>query len=482
MIVLEKTGKYVVLGLSCLLAASCSLSPTFFKPEVPLEEEWVGTALEVQQENNVLAAHDLGWRDYFRDPLLRQFVGEALHHNHDLRIAALNAELAQTQYRITRSERLPVVAGSASGQRARVARDLSPTGRESTSSVYNVGLGLAAFELDLFGRVKNQSRGMLNEYLATLEARDAAQLSVISAVSKAYYLMRINHKLMELAKNVEKVREESLELTRLQIEAGTATEATLQGMLSAIELAKADYEARSRIWQQSRNTLGLLIGRPLSELELEEPADLTQQFPAEELLAGLPAEVLLYRPDIRQAEYGLKAVNANIGVARAAFFPSITLTSNVGFGSDDLGNLFEGANFMWTFAPRLDLPIFDYGRRRANVAAMEVRQQIAVEKYKKAVQSAFTDINNALVARKTLERQLAAMQKSDNAVAERLRLTNMQLREGIADGLALLDAERESFTSQQAVLAAQLLILTNRVDLYVALGGGLREFSVENKE
>ncbi|PIE72146.1 MAG: multidrug transporter, partial [Deltaproteobacteria bacterium] len=168
---------------------------------------------------------------------------------------------------------------------------------------------------------------------------------------------------------------------------------------------------------------------------------------------------------------------ANIGVARAAFFPSITLTTSLGFGSDDLGGLFEGANFMWSFAPRLDLPIFDYGRRRANVEAQEIRQQIAVENYTKAVQSAFTDINNALVARESLERQFAAMQKSNAAVAKRLQLIQIQLREGIADGLSLLDAERESFTSQQAVLAMRLMQLNNRVDLYTALGGGLSEFS-----
>lgn len=468
--------RYIILTMvASMLLTSCSLAPTHLTPEVALEEAWVGTALEAQQKESALAAYSLGWRDYFQDPQLQQFIAEALEHNHDLRIAALNAELAQAQYRITHSEILPTVIGSASGERARTPRDISFAGMASTSTIYNVGLGLAAFELDFFNRVKNQSRAMLNSYLATLEARDAAQLSMVSAVAKAYYQMRINQKLMELAENVEKVRQESLELTQLQVEAGTAMESTLQGMISAIELARADYEERSRGWQQSRNLLSQLIGRPLSSLEIAPQKQLATQFPDEELLAGVPAEVLLFRPDIRQAEYALKAMNANIGVARAAYFPSISLTSSVGYGSDDLGDLFDGANFMWSLAPQVDLPLFDYGRRRANVEVMEARQKIAVEQYKKAVQSAFTDINNALVARKTLERQFDAIVKSDGAVAERLRIVKTQLREGIADGLMLLDAERESFFSQQGVVATELLILNNRVDLYIAMGGGLYE-------
>ncbi len=481
----EKGGRFYIVFfcLLCLLPVltSCSLAPSFEKPEVALEAAWVGAALKAQQDNSLIA-HELGWRNYFYDRQLQQFIGEALIHNHDLRIAALNVELAQAQYRITHSAALPGLTASGAGTRSRTAEDLSPTGKAETGSVYNVGLGIAAFELDFFGKVKNQSRAMLNTYLQTVEARDAAQLSIISAVAKAYYLMRTSAELMELAKSVEEVRKKSYQLTKLQADAGTITEATLQGMLSAIELAKADYEERSRSWQQSRNTLSLLIGRPLSALELEEPADFTEQFPRQELFASLPAEVLLYRPDIRQAEYALKAENANIGVARAAFFPSISLTSSIGYGSRELGSLFDGENLLWSFAPRFNLPIFDYGRRRANAKAMEIRQKIAVEKYAKAVQNAFVDINNALIARSTLERQFAAMSKSDAAIAERLRLTQMQLDEGVVDGLALLDAERQSFISRQGLLAMRQMILCNRVDLYTAMGGGLLEVAKQAEE
>ncbi len=474
----KKRHRSTVLALLLVPALiSCSFAPSFIRPDVSLEESWVGVALDAQQHNSYLA-HEIGWRDYFRDRQLQQFIGEALEHNHDLRIAALNVELAQAQYRITHSAVLPVFTASGAATRSGTAEDLSYTGKAETGSVYNVGLGIAAFELDFFGKVKNQGKAMLNSYLQTIEARDAAQLSIISAVAKTYYLMRTSRELMELAKNVEEVRKKSYELTKLQVEAGTVTEATLQGILSAIELAKADYEERSRSWLQSRNTLSLLVGRPLSDIELEEPADFAEQFPRQELFASLPAEVLLYRPDIRQAEYALKAENANIGVARAAFFPSITLTSSMGYGSRELGNLFGSGNWLWSFSPRIDLPIFDYGRRKANVKAMEIRQKIAVEKYANAVQNAFVDINNALIARSTLERQFTAIKKSDAAIAERLRLIQMQLHEGVVDGLALLDAERQSFTSRQGVLAMRQMVLCNCVDLYIAMGGGLLEVRV----
>ncbi len=474
----KRYGSAVLAFLLAPALLSCSLAPSFVRPDVPLEESWVGVALDAQQQNRYLA-HEIGWRDYFCDKQLQQFIGEALEHNHDLRIAALNVELAQAQYRITHSAVLPGIVASGVGTRSRTAEDLSYTGKAETGSVYNVGLGVAAFELDFFGKVKNQSKAMLNNYLQTIEARDAAQLSIISAVAKTYYLMRTSRELMDLAEKVAQVRKESYDLTKLQVEAGTVSEATLQGMLSAIELARADYEERSRSWLQSRNTLSLLVGRPLSDIELEEPADFTEQFPRQELFASLPAEVLLYRPDIRQAEYALKAENANIGVARAAFFPSISLTSSIGYGSRELGSLFDSGNWLWSFSPRIDLPIFDYGRRSANAKAMEIRQKIAVEKYAKAVQNAFVDINNALVARSTLERQFAAVKKSDAAIAERLRLIQMQLHEGVVDGLTLLDAERQSFTSRQGVLAMRQMVLCNRVDLYTAMGGGLLEVAGE---
>ena len=470
--------KKVLLATALTLSLSgCSLAPSFLRPEVPLETSWIGTALESQENAQGLAVRDLGWRDYFMDPQLQQFIAEALASNHDLKTAALSAELARAQYRITRSARLPEVDGSASAARARTARDLSYTGEATTGNNYSVGLGVTAFELDFFGRVKNLSEAKLNDYFSTLEARDSAQLSVISAVAKAYYSMRINEQLMALAKDVRKTREDAFNLVRLQIDAGTATETTLQGMISAIELAKADYQAQKRAWVQSCNTLSTLIGRPLSTLELQESIALDKQFAETDLLAGVPSEVLLNRPDIREAEYALKAANANIGAARAAYFPSISLTGTLGFASTDLENLFDSDNGTWSFGPRLDLPIFDYGRRRANVEVMELSQQIAIESYAKAIQSAFADIDNALVARETLKEQLEATRKSDIAVARRLSLTNMQLKEGVVDGLTLLDAERESFNSRQGVLATEQLELNNKVDLYVALGGGLKEFT-----
>ncbi len=431
----RKRGVDLLLAAAVILMVSgCSLAPSFVRPEVPLEESWVGAALlaqEARERAGGIAVRDLGWRDYFQDPQLRQLIALALNNNHDLKKAALNAELARAQYRITRSERLPGVAGNGAVTKARTGRDSSFSGSARTTTSYRVGLGISAFELDFFGRVKNLSAAKLNDYLRTCEARDSAELAVISAVATAYYEMRTDRELMALAREVAKVRRDAWELTKLQVEAGTATETTLQG------------------------------------------------FPEEPVAAGIPSEVLLARPDIRAAEYALKAANANIGVARAAFFPRISLTGSLGFASSDLGDLFDDENTNWSFGPELSLPLFDYGRRAANVEAMTIRQQIAVENYASVLQSAFAEIDNALAARETLAKQLTAMVISDKAVARRLHLIDMQLKEGVVDGMALLDAQRESFSSRQALYKTAQQILNNQVDLYIALGGGLNEFTGE---
>lgn len=478
----KRTGRNILLAAAVTLGISgCSLAPSFLRPDVSLEDVWVGTALEAQQEAGSHVARDLGWRDYFRDPQLRQFIALALENNHDLKTAALNAELARAQYRITRSDRLPAVDGTASATRKRTAEDLSYYGTASTDNAFTAGLDITSYELDFFSRVKNASDAKLNAYLGTLEARDAAQLSIISAVSKAYYEMRIAHRLMMLAEDVRKTREDAWNLTKLQVDAGTASETTLQGMRSAIELARADYQAQKRASIQARNTLSTLIGQPVTRLKLENALSLRDQFPEQPLVAGLPSEVLLARPDIREAEYALKAANANIGAARAAYFPSISLVGSVGYATTDLDNLFDSDNGTWTFGPRLNLPIFNYGKLRANVEVMKVNEKIAVESYAKAIQNAFADIDNALAGRETLEKQVRATIRSDEAVAKRLYLVDMQMREGIVDGLTLLDAERESFTSRQNVLRTGQLILNNNVELYVALGGGLKEFTIDKQ-
>ncbi len=479
----RKRGVDLLLAAAVILMVSgCSLAPSFVRPEVPLEESWVGAALlaqEARERAGGIAVRDLGWRDYFQDPQLRQLIALALNNNHDLKKAALNAELARAQYRITRSERLPGVAGNGAVTKARTGRDSSFSGSARTTTSYRVGLGISAFELDFFGRVKNLSAAKLNDYLRTCEARDSAELAVISAVATAYYEMRTDRELMALAREVAKVRRDAWELTKLQVEAGTATETTLQGMRSAIELAEVDYQVEKRAFLHARNTLSTLIGEPVTGLKLAAERELDRQFPEEPVAAGIPSEVLLARPDIRAAEYALKAANANIGVARAAFFPRISLTGSLGFASSDLGDLFDDENTNWSFGPELSLPLFDYGRRAANVEAMTIRQQIAVENYASVLQSAFAEIDNALAARETLAKQLTAMVISDKAVARRLHLIDMQLKEGVVDGMALLDAQRESFSSRQALYKTAQQILNNQVDLYIALGGGLNEFTGE---
>lgn len=453
--------------LSVVLAGCSNLAPEYQQPEVALAEQWVGVALKEQSQT--LAVDELPWRQFYRDPRLQKLIAAALIYNHDLRKAALNVQVAEKQYGITRSAELPTVGASGGFTRSRAA------GSGYISEQYNVGLGISNFELDFFGRVKNQSQAALNQYLQTREARDVAQLSLMSAVAKTYFQWRIAEELRNLAQKTLNSRQKSYKLTKLRFQEGIASGTDLSTAQSLIAAARSSYQQQVRAVQQAENALVTLVGQPIDSLELPKGSDLNHQFPDKKLLVGLPSTVLLKRPDIRQAEYGLKAANANIGAARAAMFPQITLTGNIGFASTELSDLLKSANKMWSFGPSISMPIFDAGRRQANVKVSELKQKMAVETYQAAVQSAFQDVADALIARQTLNKQYAAERQGQAATAETLRLVRLQVQEGLADALNLLDAERGDFATRQGVFVTLQQILNNRVDLYTALGGGLSE-------
>ena len=457
-------------SVATVVLAACSMAPQYRQPQVT-----TGDFPAVQNTNAVgrVAAQDLGWRDYFADARLKHFIELALANNRDLRVAALNVDAVRAQYAMQRADRLPSLAASGGATKARIAQDLSSLGQSYITESYNVGLGVSAFELDLFGRVKSLSDAALNSYFAQQHTRDAIRISLIASVAKAYFAKRSAEERMALAAQTLKSREESKKLTDLKFKAGVISAVDVRVAETQIEAARADYASAEQARNQARTALALLMGQPVPT-DLPTALPLDAQFVDVELPAGLPSEVLLRRPDVQASEFALKSANANIGAARAAFFPRITLTGSIGSGSTELNGLFEDVNRTWSFAPQISLPIFTWGANKANLDLSHVRKNIAVAQYEQTVQSAFKDVADALSARDTLQRQYQAQQRSTRAQADRYRLVEMRFANGIASSLERLDAERDHYSAKQTLLTIRQTVLENRADLYKVLGGGLK--------
>ena len=370
---------------------------------------------------------------------------------------------------------LPSLGASGSGARQKSAGDLNGTGHGVISESYSVGLGVSAYELDLFGKARSNNRAALESYFNSTAARDAVHLTIVASVAKAYFNERYAEEAMKLAQNVLKTREQTYRLSQLKHKAGVISAVDLRQQEALIASAQADYETAVKNREQARNALSVLINQPLPD-DLPAGLPLSRQFKVSRLPAGLTSDVLLNRPDIRAAEHSLKQANANIGAARAAFFPSITLTGSVGSASNELNNLFKSGNGTWAFAPSINVPIFTWGALKASLDAAKIRQQIQVVNYEAAVQSAFRDVADALVAREQLEKAHAAKAKQSKAYADQLRLVQLRYKHGVSSALDLLDAERSSYAADSALLASSLTRLENMADLYKALGGGLKRF------
>ena len=452
-----------------LALSACAMIPKYEQPAVAVPE-----AFQHDTAQSGIVAASLGWQDYFADPRLQRLIEIALERNTDLRGAALNAEAVRAQYMISRAALLPGINASGTGQRGRVAADLSSKGSSYVSSAYNVGLGVTSYELDLFGKVRSTSQAALQSYFASVASRDATHLSLISSVAKAYFNERYAEERMALAQRVLQTREQTYKLTQLRHRAGVISAVDLRQQEALIESAKADYASAVQAREQARNAMAVLLNQPLPA-DLPAGLPLSRQFAIKQLPAGLSSEVLLNRPDIRAAEFALKRANANIGAARAAFFPSISLTGMIGTGSTELSGLFKGGNSTWTFAPSINLPIFNWGSNVANLDYAKIMQQAEIVNYEAAVQSAFRDVSDALVAREQLDKTYAANAQQSKAYADALRLINLRYRHGVSSALDLLDAERSSYAADTTQLATQLTLLENMADLYKALGGGLKQ-------
>ena len=446
---------------AALLLAGCSLMPTYERPAAP-----VPAAFPYPAAQEGAAARELPWQQFFADERLRALITTALANNRDLRVAVLNIEQARAQYDVRRADRLPTVGVTASGSRA-------PTASGGTVSSYTVGFGFSAWEIDFFGRIASLSEAALAQYLATEEGRRAAQMTLVASVAGTWLNLSADEELLALTQQTLATREESLRLTRLRFDSGASSEIDFRQAQSLSESARATLAQQQRQRATDLNALGLLLGAPVPPDYRVGVTTETVRLP--DLPAGVPSEVLVQRPDVRQAEQALVAANANIGAARAAFFPKISLTAGIGTASSDLSGLFSGGSWGFTAAPALLQPIFDAGRNRANLASAQAGRDIAVAQYDRAIQSAFREVADALVGRATLGEQVDAQARVTEAETARFRLARLRYEGGVASYLDLLDAQRSLFTAQQALVQARLARLQNQVQLYRSLGGGWDE-------
>lgn len=457
--------------LAATVLAGCSLAPKYERPDAPIATSYPAEPAPPTGQLALVTA-DSGWREFFPDQRLQALIGTALEQNRDLRIAALRIEEARAQYNIQSADLLPNVNAGAAASRGRTPSALSPVGTSMVSTSYQVGLNLAAFELDFFGRVRSLNEAALSQYLATEEAQRAAHIALVSEVAKAYLAETAFAEQLELARQTLKARQSGYDLAKQRFEVGASSALDLRQNETLLHSARVSVATLARQQAQAQNALTLLVGKPLAGLPA--PQELSAQNIVTDIPAGLPSDLLTRRPDIRAAEQRLLASNANIGAARAAFFPRISLTGGIGTASNELSGLFEAGSRTWSFVPQLVVPIFDAGRNRANLNLTQARNNIAVAEYEKAIQVAFREVSDALVARATLDEQTDAQRAVLEAQAERLKLAEQRYRGGIASSLDVLDAQRELFSAEQSLVQVRLLRLTNAIDLYRSLGGGLR--------
>lgn len=452
---------------AALLLSACSQMPVYERPTAPVAAQWPASAGATDAATDTApasqAAADVAWQSYFADPGLQQLIELALAHNRDLRVAALNIEQARAQLGIRRADPWPTVNATVAGSR-------TPTSSGGIASTYTGGLLVSAYEIDFFGRVASLKEQALAQYLATQEAGTSARISLMATVAQTWMALLADAELLRLTEQTLATREDSLRLVRLRYDHGVASELDLRSADSLVQTARATQAQQQRQRALDENALTLLLGQPVPPALL---ASALASLKLPELPAGLPSELLTRRPDIRQAEQQLIAANANIGAARAAFFPKISLTAGVGSASSELSGLFKNGSWGFTLAPQLLLPIFDAGRNQAALEGAQAARDIAVAQYEKAIQAGFREVADALAGRETLARQLLALEAQAESEAQRLRLVELRYQQGASSQLEWLDAQRSVFAARQAAVQARLATLQNQVALYKALGGGV---------
>ena len=461
-------------GVVITLLTACSLAPKYTRPAAPVPADWPkGAAYQETVTATVAPApSELNWQEFFPDEKLQKVITMALKNNRDLRLAALNVERAQALYGIQRAELLPAVNAVGGMSRQRVPADLSSSGKAITVEQYGVNFGISSWEIDFFGRIRSLKDRALEEYLATDQARRSAQILLVSTVANAYLALAADRENLNLAQSTLETQEATYRLIRKRHDVGITSELDLLRAQSQVEVARGDVARYTQLVAQNENALNLVIGSSLPGEFL--PTGLGSVIPPKEISPGTPSELLLQRPDVLLAEHRLRAANANIGAARAAFFPRISLTTAIGTASAELSGLFKAGSDVWSFAPQIVLPIFD-ARTWSAYDVTKIDREIAVAQYEKAIQTAFKEVADALAVQGTVNGQIAAQQSLVDAFAETYRLSNMRYTRGIDSYLSVLDAQRSVYAAQRGLIVLHLARLVNQVTFYKVLGGAQEE-------
>lgn len=463
--------KIIAFFVITLLFTGCSLAPQYSRPQAPVPDGPPdGPAYEnIKTSSATPTASEIPWREFFADKRMQRVIEIALENNRDLRMAALNVEKARALYRVQRAELVPKLYGDGSGAKERVPTDLSGTGRSETVEQYSIGLGVTSWEIDFFGRIRSLKKKALQEFFATQQARRASQILLISEVADAYLSLAADRENLSLAHSTLEAQKSSYELIKRRYEVGVAQKLELRQAQTQVDTARVDVALYTRLAAADENALNLLAGSRIERDLL--PDCLDDVSPPRDILFRISSEELLTRPDVLGAENLLKAANANIGAARAAFFPRISLTTAFGTASAELSDLFKDGSASWSFAPQIGLAIFDPGIW-SQLKVSKVERKIAVAKYEKAIQTAFREVADALAERGTVGEQLAAQKSLVHATADTYRLSKARYSKGIESYLSVLDAQRSLYATEQGLISVRLTRLTNLVKLYAVLGGG----------
>ncbi|MDD4274120.1 MAG: efflux transporter outer membrane subunit [Desulfobacter postgatei] len=474
----------VILAALILFTAGCSFIPEYRPPEMPVSDAWSGTDPKEDAVSGHAAA-DIVYQDYFTSRTLQEIIAMALENNRDLKVALLNIEQAKAAYRIQKSDELPVIAGSTGLNRQGIAEDSSSLGKPyTTDTSMSVGLGITAYELDLFGRVKSLSQSALETYLATREAASSTRIALVAQTADAYVNLLAQRKLQHLAEETYKAQKSTYDVIKTQYDAGSTDQLALAQAATSTESAKASIYEYKRLVAQAENALVYLAGPGVYDLinafappseTIDDIGVLTQ------LPAGLPSQILLDRPDIQVAEHQLKAANADIGAARAAMYPTISLTGSFGFAAQGLSYLFDPSRSLsWAFSPNLTIPIFNREGLKASLDVATVGEKIAAAQYEGAIQTAFREVADQLAARKHYKGQLDAQNALVSASQKSYDLSKARYDNGVDDFLTVLDSQRSLFSAEQGAIVLKQAYLSNLINLYKVMGGGKIDTSNAN--
>jgi len=463
----------LLLAGTMVLTTGCTLAPDYTRPESPVTDGWPSGAAyqEATTGDGAPAVPELRWRDFFTDEKLQEVIAEALNNNRDLRLAALNVQRARALYGIQRGELLPSLNAVGIGSKQHVPADLSSKGREMTVEQYSVNLGISAWEIDFFGRIRSLKDAALEQYLATEEAHRSAQIVLVSAVANAYLTLAADRERLKLTEATYETQEESYRMISRLCDVGLSSELDLYQARTQVDSARRDVARLTQLVAQDKNALNLLVGASAPMPTDTLPQDLAGIKPFREISPGVSSEVLLDRPDILAGEHRLKAVNANIGAARAAFFPRISLTASVGTASNELSGLFQSDSGTWSFVPQIVWPIFD-ARLWSAYDVTKVDREVALAQYEKAIQTAFREVADALALRGTVDQQLSAQQSLREAISASYHLYETRYKKGIDSYLGVLIAQRSLYTADHGLIDLRLAKLANQVQLFAVLGGG----------